>query len=375
MESTEIKNYAFANPDFIKFTGLQKIAITLGFSGLIVLFIGVFGVEFSAKTGFLTYGLLSILGGTIIYSYDLYGKKGAGIKNDHVWQNVFTNRGLYGWLFGIILTTFYVVLYFYPTVLGLGKDGAANTGIVGLFDPLSKALSGKPASQWFVYGALYTLLIFAFGIKFMWKYRHNRYHQLRTVSIIFFQTAFAFLIPEFMARLNGDIPYYDLKNMWPLNYYNFDQYRVDYFVSGAGIGWFMLGLGVLSIFVISPILTYFYGKRWYCSWVCGCGGLAETTGDSFRQLSDKTVYAWKVERWLIYSVLVFAVLMTVALISTYLGYNNEDGTPKYLISKETFLIGTMVFITGIFTWTCLRVYSSCNFTSNIVALRLARTTY
>jgi polyferredoxin len=39
------------------------------------------------------------------------------------------------------------------------------------------------------------------------------------------------------------------------------------------------------IFIISPILTYFYGKRWYCSWVCGCGGLAETAGDSFRHLS------------------------------------------------------------------------------------------
>jgi polyferredoxin len=33
------------------------------------------------------------------------------------------------------------------------------------------------------------------------------------------------------------------------------------------------------IFIISPILTYFYGKRWYCSWVCGWEGL-ETAGDS-----------------------------------------------------------------------------------------------
>jgi polyferredoxin len=30
----------------------------------------------------------------------------------------------------------------------------------------------------------------------------------------------------------------------------------------------MLFFGIAMIF-ISPILTYFYGKRWYCSWVCG----------------------------------------------------------------------------------------------------------
>jgi polyferredoxin len=52
----------------------------------------------------------------------------------------------------------------------------------------------------------------------------------------------------------------------------------------------MLLFGVVSIFVISPFLTYKYGKRWYCSWVCGCGGLAETAGDSFRQLSSKKNY-------------------------------------------------------------------------------------
>jgi ferredoxin-type protein NapH len=34
-----------------------------------------------------------------------------------------------------------------------------NTGLVALFDPLSMFLKGKPASQWFVYGAIYTLTI------------------------------------------------------------------------------------------------------------------------------------------------------------------------------------------------------------------------
>jgi polyferredoxin len=164
---------------------------------------------------------------------------------------------------------------------------------------------------------------------------------------MFFQLAFAFLIPEFMARLNSDdfsLPYYDLKNIWPLNYYNFEQYRVDEFISAGNIGLALLIFGLLSIFVITPILTYFYGKRWYCSWVCGCGGLAETAGDPFRHLSDKSTFAWKVERWVVHSVVVFVVVMTTAVVSTYLGYDSE----KYWLTKDLFLILVGVLLTVVF---------------------------
>jgi len=129
--------------------------------------------------------------------------------------------------------------------------------------------------------------------------------------------------------------------MWPLNYYAFDQWRVDQFINAQNIGLFFLILGVVMVFVISPFLTYKYGKRWYCSWVCGCGGLAETAGDSFRQLSNKGVKAWKFERWMINSVLVFSVVMTVAVISTFLGYDSE----KYWFTKNVFLISVGVFLT------------------------------
>ena len=67
------------------------------------------------------------------------------------------------------------------------------------------------------------------------------------------------------------------------------------------------------IFIATPILTYFFGKRWYCSWVCGCGGLANTTGDAFRHLSDKSLKAWKIERWTVYSILIL-ILLTTALL-------------------------------------------------------------
>jgi polyferredoxin len=193
---------------------------------------------------------------------------------------------------------------------------------------------------------LYTVAILAMGYKFILKYRHSRYQVVRTISVMFFQTGFAFLIPELLERLNSGKPYFDkdLKNMWPLNYDFFFDWHLGNLLKGGGFGLFMLIFGVAMIFLISPILTYFYGKRWYCSWVCGCGGLAETAGDPFRQLSDKSLNAWKIERWLIHSVLVFVTLMTVAVIYSYLAQN--DG--KLWLSKDAFAWGTAAFflVTG-----------------------------
>ncbi|VXB28182.1 4Fe-4S binding protein [Maribacter litoralis] len=324
---------------------VQKLAVLTGMTGMGILILQLFNLNLGNSALWLSVAILAIFAGIIWFSQAAYAHKHKGIKNDGVWFKSMSSRGVLAWMAGVALTGFYIVLYFYPEYLGLVKDGD-NTGLIALFDPLSKALSGNPASQWFVYGTLYTVAILAFGAKFIWKYRHNKYEQLRTVSVMFFQTAFAFFIPEIMARLNGDLPYYDLKNMWPLNYYNFERYRVNGFIDSGSVGMTMLLFGIISIFVISPFLTYKYGKRWYCSWVCGCGGLAETAGDSFRQLSDKSKFAWKVERWVVHSVVVFVTLMTTAVIYSYLG----NDTSKYWLTKTTFLSSVAVILTAVFAW-------------------------
>lgn len=329
----------------------QKGAVVLGMLGMGIMILALSNVNFPNKTLWLTAALTAIAGGVLWFSWGAYAHKTEGIKNDGIWFKSISSRGLWAWMVGIALTLLYIALYFYPEYLGQGTDGH-NSGLIALFDPLSRALNGGPASQWFVYGALYTLGILIFGIKFLWKYRHNRYQRLRTISVMFFQTAFAFLIPELMSRLNGDgfyLPYYDLKSIWPLNYYNFEHYRIKGFLSAGNVGLALLIFGVLSIFVITPILTYKYGKRWYCSWVCGCGALAETVGDSFRQLSDKSQRAWKIERWLIHTVVVFVVLMTTAVVYSYLGKD----TSKYWLTKSSFLIGVGSLLTLVFGWVML----------------------
>ena len=350
--STYDKNMALTGQPPKELSLNQKIASLVGMSGLSIFLLSSFGINFSNKALWLIISLSLLTGGILWFAYDQYKGKHPGIKNDGVWFKSISNLGFWGWIAGLALTTFYIILYFFPKYLGL-VEGGDNKGIISIFDPLSKALSGNPASQWFVYGTLYTVAILAFGIKFMWKYRHNRYERVRTMSVMFFQTGFAFIIPELMARLNGSsvlnggsLPFLDLKHIWPLNYYNFESYRIKEFLSAGDIGLGILIFSIASVFVITPFLTYKYGKRWYCSWVCGCGGLAETAGDSFRQLSDKSVKAWNVERWIIHSVVVFVTLMTTAVIYSYLG----NDTSKYLLTKTTFLIGVASLLTLVFAW-------------------------
>jgi ferredoxin-type protein NapH len=249
---------------------------------------------------FLTIGLCII--GSLLYILPKL-QLPAGIKNNGVFFNVMKNVQWLGILTGSWLIAFYIFLYFYPEYM---------TNWVIMVDPVSKMLNGGEAGRFFLYGFLYTLCILVMGLRMIINYRHSKYQILRTCSVMFFQTCFAFLIPEIMIRLNQ--PYFDFKNIWPLDYSFFFNNRLDTLLANGGLGIFMLVWGIALIIIAVPVLVYFFGKRWYCSWVCGCGGLAETLGDPYRQLSNKTLKAWKVERWMIHSVLVFAVVMTAGVL-------------------------------------------------------------
>jgi ferredoxin-type protein NapH len=252
---------------------------------------------------FLTIGLCII--GALLYILPKL-QLPAGIKNNGIFFNVMKNVKWLGILTGTWLIAFYIFLYFYPEYM---------TNWVIMVDPVSKMLNGGEAGRFFLYGFLYTLCILVMGIRMIITYRHSKYQILRTCSVMFFQTCFAFLIPEIMIRLNQ--PYFDFKNIWPLDYSFFFDNRLDTLMANGGLGIFMLVWGIALIIIAVPVLVYFFGKRWYCSWVCGCGGLAETLGDPYRQLSNKKLSAWKIERWMIHAVLVFAVVMTGGVLYTY----------------------------------------------------------
>jgi len=277
----------------------------------------------------LTFGL-GILGALLFILPNLFLLGKAGIKNNGIYLESSTNRGFIAWLVLVYLVLFYLVLYFMP-------DYVVNWTYI--LDPISKTLNGGLASQWFVYGFLYCIIMLVMATRMYIKYRHNKYQLIRTTSVLFFQIVFAFLIPEIMTSLN--MPGYDLKNAFPLDYDFFFDWNLNSLLNSGGIGIFILVWGIILTLIIVPVMVYFFGKRWYCSWVCGCGGLAETLGDPYRQHSDKSLNAWKLERWLIHFVLLFSLVMTLVTLYTYF-----TGTDSLLGINSQWIKDTYSFLIG-----------------------------
>ncbi len=294
-----------------------------------------FVVENKGLMWFLTFGL-GILGALlfILPQLKLLGPK--GIKNNGIHLNAATNRGWIAWLVLVYLVTFYIFLYFMA-------DYVVNWTFI--LDPISISLSKNEASQWFVYGFLYCVIMVVMAVRMYIKYRHNKYQIVRTTSVLFFQIVFAFLIPEIMTRLK--MPSYDFKNAFPLDYDFFFEWNLKSLTESGSIGLFILVWGILLTLVIVPVMVYFFGKRWYCSWVCGCGGLAETLGDPYRHLSSKKMISWKLERWLIHSVLAFSLLMTLVVLYCYFtGASSLLGIPADWI-KDTYSVLIGAWFAGV----------------------------
>ncbi len=289
---------------------------------------------------FLTFGLGII--GALMYILPQF-QSAPSIKHDQIYQNVTTNRGWVAWIIFGWLVSFYVILYFFPHLI---------INWTFILDPFKQFITGKvnAASQWFVYGSLYCVVMIVMGIRMAMKYRHNNYQLFRTASVVFFQVIFAFLLVEILPLFN--LPSVDLKNAWPLDYDFLFDWNVINLVSQGNAGKAFFVWGIFFSILVIPVMVYFFGKRWYCSWVCGCGGLAETLGDPYRQHSDKSLKIWRFERYIIHAVLLFAVVMTV-----WTGYHtyNEIYHPKEGGDK---LLGLSVFsIRGIYGFLIGSIFS------------------
>lgn len=188
----------------------------------------------------------------------------------------------------------------------------------------AKALGffGRPVSFW--YTVMYTALMTVFGVSAIKRWgldRKDKFQIWRYASLLGFQWIFFFLIPEFLfqwavkyqwvgQKLAEDPNFsaqawrsYGVVYAWPLFFYTF-----FYNPHKIWIIW-----GVLLTFVVIPVMALFFGKR-YCSWICGCGGLAETFGDRWRHLAPKgrTSIRWE---WMNYAVLALAVIITVMMLA------------------------------------------------------------
>jgi ferredoxin-type protein NapH len=282
---------------------MQQLGYTFLAVALLVLFIGIGGVfsHYPLMYCLSTVGI-GTLGG-LLAVLPKFREGLPGIKHNGVMQSGAMRRGVAGWMAGVAFTLFYVLLYWYPEAI---------VHWVTAVDPLSMWLRGVPADRWFLYGTLYTLSVVIMGIRMFAKYRHSRYHLVRTMSVMAAQLFFAFLIPAMLVKTGNKEFYFSY--FWPLKpEYLFPSNVLAMLKNPDALVQFMVFWTLIMTFLATPILTYFYGKRWYCSWICGCGGLAETLGDPYRQNSSKTLVSWQIERYTIYSVLAIIVTLTSML--------------------------------------------------------------
>lgn len=238
-----------------------------------------------------------------------------------------THRGVTAWILAFVLLAFYVVLYW-------GGQNVFGVDVPNVVQDFAKWLAGvmgvkaKYLNKWTIYGALYSIAIVGGGIYVMRKYSHNPYQLVRTIVVMITQVSLGFSIP-IMLKVLGSPEYY-FSYFWPL--------KIEYFYPNtlAQFPIYMAVYSVVGSMVVVPLLAVIFGKRWYCSWICGCGGLANTFGDPWRQLSSKSNAAWKFEKVSIHTTLVVSFVLT-ALVG--LSFMIGESSPELLETTRTFQKG------------------------------------
>lgn len=164
----------------------------------------------------------------------------------------------------------------------------------------------------FYYTLLYSLCVVIFGLMRMQR-RKTPYVKVQTSVLMAVQVVPLFLLPELILPWMGYNGWFDSGFMrtvadnlfelyispeayaaaqwpdwghpraywraygfilaWPLMVYN---------IFTSTPMWWWITIGIVQTFVLIPILIYYFGKGAYCGWVCSCGALAETLGDTQR---------------------------------------------------------------------------------------------
>lgn len=213
---------------------------------------------------------------------DAQGQSGLMSTYRQAWRS----RGAFAWALAGVLFAFYVVLYFTEWLTPAAV-------VLGL------------RNKWYLYGALYTVVMAGGAVWFLRQHGSSRYQRVRTLVNLGVQTFVAFLLP-FVMEVLGHKAYY-FSYLWPL--------KIEYFYPREILSHPILVVvySFAGSLLLVPALTLWFGKRWYCSWVCGCGALANTFGDPWRHLSSKSTKAWRFEKVSIHTMLVLTIAATLVV--------------------------------------------------------------
>ncbi|MEZ4322259.1 MAG: NAD(P)-binding domain-containing protein [Myxococcota bacterium] len=187
----------------------------------------------------------------------------------------------------------------------------------------------------------YSVMITVFGVMAYRKYP-SPVQKRRYISLIAFQVLFLFGIPEIIAPLvikgsplvadlfGGDRGwrFYGISVPWPLNiwalidgqYWPTVSENAPLSQSSVAIGW--MAVGAFVSFVLMPLFVWRNNEK-FCSYLCGCGGLAESLGDFWRHLAPRGKTAIQAE-WGGRIVFLLAIPVTLLIINDAWGLVAKD---------------------------------------------------
>jgi ferredoxin-type protein NapH len=207
-----------------------------------------------------------------------------------------------------LLIGFYTLMYFRDSI------GVSGTRL----DPERWASAVGLRSRWLFYGALYSIAMIGGAVYYLRRHGNSRYNRFRIATNVAIQVVLAFTLPLVMPLFFTSDP----NQFWKYEYYFSYFWPLDWYKLHPGslqnIPVVLAIYSIVGALVAAPLLAYFFGKRWYCSWVCGCGGLANTFGDPWRHLTSTSTRSWRFEKRAIYTVMFVAILSTFLLVLDHL---------------------------------------------------------
>lgn len=163
-------------------------------------------------------------------------------------------------------------------------------------------LNNSLGSPGFYYSLVYCLLMLIFGIRRI-KRRKTPYVTAQTWTLVVVQWIPLFILPYILLPWMGNNGFFDSGTMgwladelfprvdWDPNgraYYHAFGFILAWPLFAWNVFteqpmWLWLGISFFQTFVIIPLMVWRWGKGAYCGWICSCGGMAETLGDTHRQ--------------------------------------------------------------------------------------------
>jgi len=288
---------------------------------------------------------------------------------------------LYNWKSGGLLDDLARRAGAFPYSLAAWMAGRDPKSLLGII-----LISAQGPSFW--YTLAYTTIIVVFGIKRM-RVRRTPYVKVQTLTLMAVQTLPLFLLPEIV------LPWLDARGLLPLPLADALFPRVTYghgrefwraygFILAWPLNvynvftdkplWAWLAIAFAQTCVLIPALIYFFGKGAYCGWICSCGALAETLGDSHRQKMPHGA-RWNRLNMAGQGVLTLAVLLLFLRVASWthpgwaaLKHFNDlalsGSALSYKWVVDVFLAGVVGY--GVYFWLSGRVW--CRFFCPLAAL-------